>query len=274
MNVINSTTLNLLSPPPDAFHNPRTGQAVEALQAALQLSNGQFVAESAGFVSVVANYQPDGQSVTLSPPLPFPMYDPAQQTPVNAPLFLRVWETMATATAGAATTLGETGLQITLTGTGFQPGDFWAFAVRPRTPQMVYPQAFLAAPQPPTGPRQWVCPLAVIAWTSPTHAVVTDCREQFETIVELSKKRASGCCAISVRAEDAPNLQAILDGLRSSEPAKRQVTVCFMPGVYALPAPLRLGPEHSNITLEACHDGVILQAKATKTPLFSTACSS
>src|SRR5260370_13159648 len=37
-------------------------------------------------------------------------------------------------------------------------------AVRPGTPQAVYPERLLTGPQPPDGPRQWVCPLAVIDW--------------------------------------------------------------------------------------------------------------
>ena len=65
---------------------------------------------------------------------------------------------------------------------------------------------------------------------------------------------------MNVGPEDAPNLQAILDRWKGSDTLKRQITVCFAPGKYELVRPLRLTAEHSNFTLEACHDGAILEA--------------
>lgn len=38
--------------------------------------------------------------------------------------------------------------------------------------------------------------------------------------------------------------------------------MCLLPGVYELQDPLRLGPERSNLTLEGCHDGVVLTVAA------------
>ena len=260
-------TLTLKARPVDAFHAPQANQAVEVLRAAVQLSNGQFVAAPRGFVSLLqGDYATDTQQVVLQDALPQPDYGPAQQTPAGAPFFLRIWQERITASAGQAVPLGHTGLQITLQASGGAPafgvGDFWMFAVRPRTPQAVYPERYLQAPQPPEGPKVWACPLAVIGWNEETGRLLADCRNSFDNLVELSKRRGSGCCTVTVQPEDAPRLQAILDTFQSSDPARRQVNICFLPGRYALPRSLRLGPQHAHFTLEACHDGVVIAAEA------------
>src|SRR5262249_46933612 len=89
--------------------------------------------------------------------------------------------------------------------------------------------------------------------------VLDDCRKPFDNLVELTKKKLGGCCTVTVRPEDVTAehpLQSILNRLAN----RGQVTVCLMPGVYSLPTSLKLGPEHSHLTLTACHDGVILRA--------------
>lgn len=76
-------------------------------------------------------------------------------------------------------------------------GVFWVFAVRPTTPQEIYPHRYLAAPQPPEGPRMWGYPLAVLQWERETLAVTADCRQPFDNLVELTKHQ-NGCCEFTV----------------------------------------------------------------------------
>ena len=140
-------------------------------------------------------------------------------------------------------------------------------AARPSTPQAVYPERFLSGPQPPDGPRQWICPLAVIDWaqgdfasrpsSSGPAATIVSCRQQFCNLVSLSKRRQGGCCSVSVAPSDSPNLQAILDKAASSG---QIVTICFSAGTYSLVQPLRLSSQHSGFILEACGGGVTLEA--------------
>ena len=151
---------------------------------------------------------------------------------------------------------------------------YWLFAVRPSTPQAVYPERFLTDAQPPDGPRQWVCPLAVINWagqsaTSPPGSpivfgpTINDCRETFDNLVELTKRKLGGCCVLTVRPDDLRTdphaLQAALDKLAN----RTQGAVSILtPGTYPLTHPLRLDSRHDGVTIEACHGGATIQAEA------------
>lgn len=273
------TTLTLAPRPVDDAHFPLAGQAVEVLRAAARLANGEYVAAANGQAFTLDQaYDPDQGQVVLPSALAAP-YTESSETPR---LFLRAWGPPPLAfTAGNKVSLPGTGLQITLTAPAnkrLHVGDYWIFAVRPNTaadPEAsttLYPPRYLdvTVAQPPEGPRLWACPLAVITWTSNSdsghiYKVAEDCREHFDNLVKLTKrKQGNGCCAIQLRPEDLTDerdLQKVLDSFKSPLRPARQVNICLLPGVYELPAPLRFGPDHSNITLEACHDGVILKAK-------------
>lgn len=41
----------------------------------------------------------------------------------------------------------------------------------------------------------------------------------------------------------------------------RAATICLTPGTYALPRPLRIGPQHGRLTIRATAPGVILRAE-------------
>lgn len=178
--------LHLQSRPVDATHQPQAQQAVEVLRSAAELSNGEYVASLSGFVVTLnQNYNPDTQAIffpTTTTNLP-PVYFDSTQTPR---VFLRVWEQEVIFTPGTAMGLGSTGLQVTLQAPGnvFHTGDYWLFAVRPSTPQQVYPEHYLNDFQPPDGPRMWACPLATIDWTGKT-PTVQDCRQSFSPLVDL-----------------------------------------------------------------------------------------
>ena len=88
-------------------------------------------------------------------------------------------------TIGTPITLTGTGLQVTISLDGPGPvhaDDYWCIGVRPSTSTQVYPGRYLRTPQPPDGPRQWACPLAVISWPADQLAVLKDCRPHFRPL--------------------------------------------------------------------------------------------
>ncbi len=215
----NKQLLHLQSRPVDASHNPRANQAVEVLRSAAELSNGEYVASLSGLVFTLDHdYNPDTHKITLPATLtqlPDEYYD-STQTPRA---FLRVWEEEHVFTPDKSVDLGNTGLQVTFEvhGNVFHTGDYWLFAVRPSTPQQVYPERYLADFQPPEGPRMWACPLGVIGWNQQVGTLLADCRNPFDNLVNLTK-RQQGCCTITVRPEDLTTvntLQSIVDGVAS-----------------------------------------------------------
>lgn len=201
----NPQNLIFQSVPVDASHQPVSKQAVEVLRTAADLPNGGMVASASGFVlKLDQNYNPDSQSIVLPAGVTLPSsYTNPNQSPPSQ-LFLRVWQQELVFTPGTPIALGDTGVLVTLSlasGNVFHEGDYWLFAVRPGTPQSVYPEHYQNAPQPPEGPRLWACPLGVIAWTASQGPSVTDCRNQFNNLVDLSK-RWQGCCSITVSPKD------------------------------------------------------------------------
>ncbi|HEY4364584.1 MAG TPA: DUF6519 domain-containing protein [Bryobacteraceae bacterium] len=256
-------TLTLQAAPVDAEHIPQGGQAVEVLMDAAQLSNGQFVAAPVGEVFTLGTspYDTDSRKLTLPSALDADYGDGTKKNPGPAQVYLRIWQQELTFTAGTAVTLGDTGAQVTLTSEKNQPfrvGDYWMFAVRPGTPQQVYPERYQAAPQPPDGPREWICPLAVILWTA-TPVTVSSCTNPFDNLVNLTKRKLGGCCTVSVSPSDlasGKSLQTIVDQYIGTA----GVNVCFAPGTYDMDGPLVLGSSHSHFHFEACAGAVILRA--------------
>jgi hypothetical protein len=253
-------TLTLQSQPVDAFHQPQANQAVEALRSAARLANREYVASATGVVQTLATaYNQDTMQIVLPTALPSQYTDPLQ-TPQA---FLRVWQQQLTFTPGTPIELGTTGLFVTLDTVGGAPfhlGDYWLIAVRPTTPTQVYPQRYLNAPQPPDGPCIWACPLAAIEWNRGILKVDEYCLPPFDNLVELTKRRGTGCCTVIVTEDSLKQnrtLQSIIDELKNTKS-----TICLQPGKYSLGQPLVLGPEHSGLTIAACHAGVIIEAQS------------
>ncbi|MGZ4335345.1 MAG: hypothetical protein ACXVRJ_13880, partial [Gaiellaceae bacterium] len=254
-----TTTLTLASAPVDSFHQPAKSQAVEVLEAAVELTSSDFVAATTGIVTTVDTaYQPDTQELVISTALSTPTTD----SPL---LFLRVWEDTIVYSGTGPVSLGDTGLQVTLTSsTGvYHVGDYWMFAARPGTPTIVspvYPERILDAPQPPDGPRLWACQLAVVAW-SDRPPTVSDCRAHFDNLVELTGRGSGGCCTIDVSPADVDGgakLQTLIDTYAEKGPT----TICLQPGTYKLPAPLVIRANHVGLTIQGCEAGVVLEATA------------
>ncbi len=259
--VVDSQTVKLESPPVDAFHQPRAGQAVELLRAEGTLSDGEFMAYDVGRVDVLAEpYNADSETIRLPAPLTDDLIPP-KGTPR---LFLRVWEESKPIPPGTPVSLGSTGVNVTFESQGgFHAGDFWAFAVRPSSPVEVYPARYTAFAQSPDGPRRWACPLAVIAWNAlggtsgntATGVILDDCRNFFDNLVELTaRKSGSSCCTISLSPKDKTTLAQAIAQLAGNDRA----TICLSPGTYALTAPIILDAKNSGLTIEGCHEEVAI----------------
>jgi hypothetical protein len=259
-------TLQLAETPVDAYHRPARNQAVEVLRGAAALPNGGVVAEATGRITKLAAPY-DGTSIVLTDPL-----TTAEAGDLN--LFLRIWQDTATFVPSQPVALGATGLTVTLqvpTGAALSVGAYWIIAVRPSTPQRVYPERLLANFEPADGPMRWICPLAVIDWTASPGPNITDCRVTFDNLVDLSRRRAGGCCTITLHPPDLAQSDPItvidrliaLAGVRASA-----ATICFSPGTYTLVKPLRLGTRHRGLTIEACAGEAIVVAANQTDPDF------
>jgi hypothetical protein len=278
----NPAILTIAPSPPDAFHIPQTGQAVEILRTAAVLGSEPDTTDPTGQRSIIRCVaQPNGIVRRLTQPYgPVSPGDPVSYIALDeplpddyltdaTPLFLRVWQSEIEFDPAGDTVLltddvtgASTGVEVTISmpkGEVLTIGAYWLLAVRPSTPQAVYPERLLTAPQPPDGPRLWACALAVIDWTNRENPTVTDCRNQFDNLVGLSR-RGAGCCTIAMSPADLVNgigLQAAIDHAARLQPG---ATVCLAPGSYALPAPLRLTSAHAGFTIKSCCGAVVLTA--------------
>ena len=256
--VIGATSVTLQSAPVDAEHIPQSGQVVEILMAGAQLSNGEYVAAPTGqiFTLGASAYDPDSKILTLPSSLDVSLYgDGTSKNPSPPQVFLRVWEGTLPITPGAYQTLPNTGVQVNLTSTNannvYRGGDYWMFAVRPALPTLVYPERFASGPQPPDGPREWICPLAVLLWTAAT-PTAPSCRNPFDNLVELTAVDQGGCCSVYVTA--AGHNQ----GTFTIQEAINQVLstggrVCLGPGTFELTGTVEIGG--ANLAIEICGMG-------------------
>ena len=264
-------TLTLASDPPDAFHTPQGGQIVEILTTGSVIAAEPDETDPTGVRQIVRVAAASiGEFHDLAQPYgPTTQGDPTSyivlSEPVGAaiaasalPCFLRVWQAQLPVTIGAPVTLYDpntqisTGLEVTLSEANvLADGAYWQIAVRPSTPQAVYPEDLLTAPRAADGPLRLVCPLAVIDWTSAGGPSITDCRNTFDNLVDLTRRRP-GCCTVAISPQDltaTTSLQTLID--RAATTAER-VTVCLAAGIYTLTAPLQLGPAHAGMIIESC----------------------
>ncbi|HYP62823.1 MAG TPA: DUF6519 domain-containing protein [Acidocella sp.] len=228
--------VTLLSDPLDPDHTPQANQAVELLLCTEDLGDGDpahsaaggnFIAAAVGAVMVLGSnpYTASNRQLQL-PGAP----------PANAdgklPLFVRLWNQQVKFTLGTAVTLGETGLQVTITDlklptlTAFQARPFWHFAARPSTPQQLYPQRYLDAPQPPEGPVQYLAPLGVVGWSNNAFSLIEDCSLPF---LPLTKLHDCSCCAL-VLDPNKDWLTTLTQAAANS--AITALSVCFQPGTF------------------------------------------
>jgi hypothetical protein len=251
-------TLTLTTVPVDDEHAPQQNQMVEILGVDLDLEDGNYIADGEGFVvSLAQGYSSDTGQIILSSPLP------AKYQNSKTPLFVRLWQAEVPFSAGVQTPLDAVSgitvaISMTALPTRIAARPFWRFAVRPATPTSIYPQRYLDAPQPPDGPRQWICDLAICEALDEGCTVLEDCRPKFGPLTGLT----GGCCGVTIGPSD--NLQAAVDSL-----AGGPAVLSLMPGTYDLAAPLKLTKANDGLTIEACGGGVIIQSSATDTTGFN-----
>lgn len=258
--ITNTSVLTLASSPVDVHHQPRIDQWVEVLVASADLGDDNYIAAHLGVAAQVkAQYNPVDKTIEIDVALPSG-YSEALTT---SALFVRVWEEQIDFTPDVATPLGDTGLEVTLSAPAdlFAKGEYWMIALRPAAPTKIFPERYAEGPQPPDGPRQWLCPLGVVGNGDGGLFIAEDCRLPFDNLVELTRRRG-GCCTVTVKPEDVDGgagLQALVDSFKPMLGSVK-VRICLLPGVYVLDAPLRLGSDHAGLTIESCiKDGAVLQ---------------
>jgi hypothetical protein len=144
-------------------------------------------------------------------------------------------------------------------------GAYWMVAVRPGVGPgadgVVYPQRILDQSQPPDGPRQWLTPLAFLRWqqAAPRPPHPEDCVPRFTGLVRVDQP--AGPSTVHLQARDVGGGWGLQDAINTHASRGRAATICLAPGTYALPRPLRIGPEHGQLTIRATAPGVVLRAE-------------
>jgi hypothetical protein len=233
--VVSPQVLRLTQTPIDASHTPQPGQAIEILRTTMVLGNvadDDYVAARNGLVVTLGTgtiYDPVSQQLTLPAGTNLP-------SDVHT-LFVRLWQDAVPFTSGVTVQLDAvSGLAVTvnipaLPTAPLTSRPFWCFAVRPNTPQSVYPERYLQSPQHPDGPRQWLCDLAIVEAPVPTAGaaggwtVIADCRKHFKPLTEVGD---CTCCELTLSPTDdwATTLNAALGSGASA------ISICFQPGEF------------------------------------------
>ena len=281
-------TIKLLTEPKDQAHWPQAGQVVEILPWAAVLLNGEKLAEelsSGHFSTLTDSYDPDSGEIMLTTGLPADFGEQWKNRTDQTELlttrfgtedldgeyfFLRVWDrgsdtsSDATIAVGAEVILGNTGINVTITGSNRMRGDHWIIAARPHTPDQVVPWQ-LEAQRQPEGYHRFYAPLAIIHWNAPGEAdpVVYDCRKKFRPLTDLN-----GCCTYEV----GDGLHSIGD-FDSIEQAVKQLPIqggriCVLPGVHK--ANLKV-LKRDNIHITGCGDQSIVHptVETPDQPIFA-----
>ncbi|MBN1875053.1 MAG: hypothetical protein JXA33_12545 [Anaerolineae bacterium] len=310
-------TLTMLTEPKDQAQWPLAKQIVEVLPWAAVLSNNEKVAEMHGYLTRVdTSYNPDtgdldtGGTLTLVDPIPTDGFDDwtaradaAQLGLGDTYYYLRVWDRGSDCTSlpeipftpGIAVPLGNTGLEITFSGTQFRTADYWIIAARPETPQRIVPWQ-LESGRPPHGLRMFATPLAVIQWRvqdDKLNADVQDCRPHFPPLTNITAKDVSfdnNLCQMS----NAKTVQDALDILCQQDGGKCTLTatpgegwesifariapgqnaqVCFPAGEY-LTRNVVLVQNKGHLLITGIGSGTKFVAKATESALAFKGCAS
>lgn len=242
-------TVTMLTEPQDQYHWPLTNQIVEILPWSSVLPNGEKIATMAGHLSKVnASYNPDTDKFTLQTSLPAGFGqdwktradkgDLDNQDPSEY-FYMRIWNRGSDLTSdpaipfasGTAAALGNTGLEVTFTGTDRQSNDYWVIAARPETPNRVVPWELEIGVK-AHGVRRYFAPLAVIKWTKDVLGnvigqVFHDCRKKFHPLTEQEC-----CCTFTVgdgitSHGDFDNIQEAVDNLPTNGGK-----ICVLPGEH------------------------------------------
>jgi hypothetical protein len=266
-------TVTMLTEPKDEAHWPLAEQTVEILPWTAVLSNNEKIADSQGHLTrVSASYNPDTGQLTLADPIPTTGFDDWDSRDDAATLaqggtyyYLRVWNRGADHTAepaipftpGTAMTLGQTGLQITFSGTQFRAGDYWIIAARPETPNRVVPWE-LEQGLGPHGRRLFITPLALIHWpqNSADRPQIHDCRSRFRPLTDQKV-----CCSFTVG--DGKSTFGDFDSIEAALQAIPQNTwgeICLLPGIHQAYVVME---NRQNITIRGCDQRALVTPRAS-----------
>jgi hypothetical protein len=257
-------TLTLTNTPVDQEHAPQQNQFVEILRTDLDLGDDNYIANGQGFVvSLAQAYSFDTGQIVLSSPLPSDYQNNTK------PLFVRLWQAEVPFNAGVQTPLDNvSGITVAIAMTALPSHiagrPFWNFAVRPSMPQNIYPQRYYDAPQPPEGPRQWICDLAVAKALESGCTVLESCRPTFTSLTQMG----GGCCGLVLSPDDVVargGLQSVVDSL-----AGGPAVLSLLPGTYPLSESLKLTKSNNGLVIEGCSSGVVLAASASNLPALRT----
>ncbi len=242
-------TVTMLTEPKDQYHWPLSNQIVEILPWSSALSNGEKVAALSGHLSKVnASYNPDTGQFTMQAALAAAFGQEWKSRADKGELdnqnpeeyfYMRVWNRGSDMTSapnipfvsGTAVALGNTGLEITISGTDRQSNDYWVIAARPETPNRVVPWELETGIK-AHGIRRYYAPLAVIKWTlGPNNNVIGeiihDCRKKFHPLTEQEC-----CCTFTVgdgktSHGDFDTIQEAIDNLPLNGGK-----ICVLPGIH------------------------------------------
>jgi hypothetical protein len=243
--VVGPQVLQLSQAPVDAAHTPQPGQVIEVLRTTTVLGDSaddNYVAAPQGLIVTLGTgtvYDPTTQQLTVPPGTTLP-------TDPNT-LFVRLWQAQVPFTSGQQVQLDNvSGLAVTVKIKALPTGSllarpFWCFAVRPNTPQQVYPQRYLEGPQPADGPRQWLCALAVLTPGAAAGPVTPDCRLTF---LPLTKLDACTCCNLVLDVSE-DWLGTLNTALASDAIA---LSICFQPGEFQVTGKIAISKKIVKIT--------------------------
>lgn len=248
------------------------GQWVELLDDRSDLLDGR------GSMYQVAKVDPAARTIDLTPSGPAPAID-AKLHPK-----LRLWNQSggAEVAGGVVITAAamplEDGIQVQFAGASFETGDYWLIPARTAIDNALgnieWPADGSGNPAAVSrrSAMHHYCSLAIVDFDGskflPIGAAVLDCRDRFDDLVTLTRRRNGGCCQISVGPEDLAGgvtLQSIVDGQKG----KGSVHICLKPGVYVLPSTLRLNAGHSDTTIEGCPEGAVIRGSPDPQAAFA-----
>jgi len=264
--------ITMITEPKDEAHWPVAGKIVEILPWSAVLTNKEKASEVSGFLARVdTSYDPDTQELFLATDVPVGFGEDWLVRPDAAALkpeffYMRVWD-RGTDTAspptipfviGTQVKLGNTGLNITFTGTDHHPADFWIIAARPGAPNHVVPW-LLESGRGPHGIHHYYAVLGLIEWTAGGGGkVIHDCREKFPPLT-----RFRSCCTCTVG--DGTNtfgahtsIQAAIDALTEGG------EICVLPGVYTENFHVT---NRQHIVIHGCGHQTVLKPKVATDPV-------
>jgi len=264
-----TTTLNLASLGRDAVLRFKNGDWVEVLDDCRELSGeGKDARKRRGKMCRIITVDETAQTVTCTPALTtpdlLPVLDGADVATKLAELHTRVirWDgdgEIDVPSDGRWIDL-EDGIQVKFSLDSedkkeFHCGDYWVAAARTADASIE-----LLDKEPPRGAHRHYAPLAMVTFGEDKSINVHDCRMHR---AKLPHPASGGCCTVTISPSDLTRdttLKQIVERYSQNSTVHNTV-LCLLPGNYCLTEPLRLGSDHSGLTLKGCKGAVFCVSK-------------